>query len=477
VASLWLQARSSPYQLIMEFLVQFGYISTAVIVLFISWHLFRSAAGTMSLYRLHIVSWVFYVQLVTASLVGALSGVLGVKHYLLDKVSTQAITFGFWAVCYVLIATPIAMLVLQRYVWGENIQWKVEGFFSSSFGVHTRRAFFWFALWLIAFGSTVYVYLILRRIPIVSFFSSGSSYDLALFRIDAGRNFTGNQYIRNIFSVFFAPFLSYVAYGYYRLYHHSSYRIWFWCSVLVAVAALTYDGEKAPVIFYIFSLFFARTFINGGTSRRSLLQIGGIGFVLIVLSYVLFAGSSVNSDTFTGIFRRIFQSQYAGLPLTLDTFPSRVPFLGIRILPNSLLQFVGTEQVRSSRVILEIWAPSSVVAGTGGVINTLFVAEAWAAFGWIGLMLSPLWVGFVLQLLHNSFMSLPKTPLTVALLSYFMTALPITGGITGFFWNPIWILLLLLVLLESMLGTIVRGQFVSRRLHVRPSHTEILINR
>ena len=61
-----------------------------------------------------------------------------------------------------------------------------------------------------------------------------------------------------------------------------------------------------------------------------------------------------------------------------------------------MIGIFGMEQQRSARVIMEYLNPEGVVSETTGVMNSLYMAEAYANFGNLGLLLSPIIVGFTM---------------------------------------------------------------------------------
>ena len=59
----------------------------------------------------------------------------------------------------------------------------------------------------------------------------------------------------------------------------------------------------------------------------------------------------------------------------------------------------------------------SVYDGIAGVMNTNFVGEAYANFGWAGILFSIVWVGLFISLLFYMIIKIKKTPATIAFLA------------------------------------------------------------
>ena len=139
--------------------------------------------------------------------------------------------------------------------------------------------------------------------------------------------------------------------------------------------------------------------------------------------------------------------QFAGMPLAFDVFPYQYSFLNGGGFPTWINNVIGVPHAEMARLLMQVYNPAGVEQGTAGVINTLFIADAWANFGWVGIILAPIYLGVLIQVIYHRLITIPKSPVNVALNGYFMTSFQITGGLIGFIWNPIWIFLAFILLL------------------------------
>lgn len=433
------------------------YLPVSLLTFIVSFRLFQKASGSMSLRRLNMVSWVFYFGLILQSFIGInLAYVFCVEHYLIAKTTEDHLKLAYWSISYTLIAMPIAMILTQRFVWGGKVRKKLLTYFAAPIQpLQTNRdsalLLFWLVMSIIAAIATLYVYFVVGSAPFVALFSSGiSSFEFAQLRISAGREFSGNVYIRNLLSLLLAPFVSYIAFAYSLLYSKNRrIKFWFFITFVVAVLAVTSDGQKMPILNYLLALFFIRGFVRGGFS---LIRIISIGVVIAILISVLYYLTSGHLDVgFTqGPIGRITMTALAGVPLHFMVFPSMHPFLQGASFPDWLANFFGVEHARSARVIMEVINPAAVQSGTAGVINTLFIGEAWANFGWIGLIVAPFVVGVVIQTIYNSLLTLPKTPIFVAAMGFFTVNMVVTGGFVDFVWNVAWMSIAIWLLLSIL---------------------------
>ena len=142
------------------------------------------------------------------------------------------------------------------------------------------------------------------------------------------------------------------------------------------------------------------------------------------------------------------------LPLTFEVFPDKIQFLDGASFPEWMSTSIfGVEHKASARALMEYFNPKGVASGKSGVISTLFIAEAYANFGKVGLVLAPIFVGLEIQFLHNYILSNYKTPSSVAIYGYFMIAFPLTSGIVGFVWNVGWMFIALIFILGFIISS------------------------
>ena len=138
----------------------------------------------------------------------------------------------------------------------------------------------------------------------------------------------------------------------------------------------------------------------------------------------------------SGFIGRLTLSSNAGLFLTFDIFPAHHSFLGFSSFSNilsSLFDIPYSE--RSARYVMEYVNPSGIQSGLAGVYNSLFTSEAWANWGIAGVILSPIYVGMVIQSLYIIILSSRKTPFFLALFVFYTIRSSINGGINDYIYS------------------------------------------
>ena len=175
------------------------YLQIALLAVILSGILFKKASGTISLYRPHMMSVIFYYYFVLQNAIGAVLVINGVdNHYMIDMLQYQSSrSYGYWAILYTMIMFPIGML-LANSIWKKG---------------KTRISFFSYCrkplvdeyrynshivkrqLQILSFISGISVLYVLYKIgeiPILKLFSGVSASDFAQFRGEVGRHFAGN---------------------------------------------------------------------------------------------------------------------------------------------------------------------------------------------------------------------------------------------------------------------------------------------
>src|SRR5690625_1670876 len=303
------------------------YLLISIIVLFISTLLFKKAAGSLSITKPNIVSYIYYWQLLTMNFVGSILVILMQDdHYVINRVSDEARLKGWLAVMYVMVVVPIGMLAAKRIWLGRKkvslflddyAQKKIDTFGMSGSSLK-YSVWFFTALSIL---SCLYTFYTIRYFPFIKAFTSSSS-TLDVLRISSARNFSGIVYVKNILSVKLMPLLSYVWAFYYIANKRLSDGIMFFITFLMASSILYYDFSKSPLLWYILSYIFVYYYAGVRFRFSRLLLLGGVVFLILVVMYSargigLFDFVSHNS----GPIGRIILGQIAGTYYMFDIFP------------------------------------------------------------------------------------------------------------------------------------------------------------
>jgi oligosaccharide repeat unit polymerase len=439
------------------------YTLISLLILTCSFFLFKKVSGSLKLTQLNMISWVFYYNLLAQSFVASILVVNNIdNHYLVSKISNESSRyFGWLAVQYTMLMMPLGMLFilfLFGYKTNSNLfQSYVRSPILPLFSLkdsYMRIPLYVFSA--ISVLSVLYVFYYLRTIPLFSMLGGAGHEILNGLRQEASREFGGNTYVKNIFALALTPILSYVAFAYFKMTGSKKDLIWFLVLFFSSFMILTYNIAKAPFIQYLLGFVFLNVLINGNIKKKTL----GIAFALVlallIVMYFLIAKVTDPSVLFSynsGIMGRIFLSQAAGIFMTFDAFPDFIPHIGFASVSQAISDALGVSSLeRSGRLLMEFFNPNAFKAGVAGVYNSLFIAEAWANFGLIGVVIAPFYVGAIIQLLFMLFLKLPKSPIVLGLFTSFSYKSAVTGGVNEYFYSAGYLVLLVAFLGVFMIG-------------------------
>jgi oligosaccharide repeat unit polymerase len=439
------------------------YIVVSIFILVGSFLMFREAAGTLMLTRLNMISWIFYFELLIQYFLSSLFVIYQIdEHYLISKVDAEiSRSFGYWSIMYTMLMFPLGMILANK-VWKADVK-KLFNQYTTGLiqpWISNKDTFLRLPLYVLSgvcILAVVYTFVVMKEIPLLKMISGSSALDLAIAREEAGRGFQGNFFIRNVFGITLTPILSYISLSYYRLTRNYFDLFWFLIMFVFSVLIVTYNISKAPLVLYFLGFLFFRVLEKGKVSKKILIG-GVVALVGVLVFFYSFLSDTELEFLFGlryGIPGRIFFSQSAAVYLTFDTFPHVHSFLGF----SSFSDFLGNIGIetseRSSRILMERYFSSRVEEGTAGVLNTLFIAEAYANFGWTGLLLAPGYVGFLIQSFYIFFLKMPKSPFFLGLFTYFSYKGGISGGFNEYVYNSG-----LLILFVIMCGLIFQANYL-----------------
>lgn len=433
-------------------------VALVILVFWASTKLFKKAAGSLKFTKLNMISALYYYILVFNLIGGSLIFIGFRDHYLINRIRTPGILEKtYFALAYSVIMFPMTLIgmkkVMRMFVRKRGIEsFVMDG---TNYDRHTSRIQFVIALLLIVCtAATGYVFLHLGYVPVLSLFGGGN---LDALRQSGGRGFAGNQYIKNLLMSTLTPFVSYITYIYFRITMHKNWAYMFFYSAVLSVIVLTYDFAKTPIITYLLGLYLLEVMLGNVTSNKRFTKLVITAALLLVFFYaVIFGAGGSLFSIYTGPVGRIIFTQIATLFLHMEAFPLKTPFLnGASFNGWMSFLFPAAENLRSGRVVMTIYNPQGVEANTAGVMNTMFIGEAYANFGWIGILVAPIIFGVIIGIFAYMLPGLRKSPfsvlLYVQLTLQFVTI--VEGGFVDIFYSAsVVFFILLTIFLYSIAG-------------------------
>ncbi|MDU7337021.1 MAG: oligosaccharide repeat unit polymerase [Clostridium sp.] len=425
-----------------------------VLGLIISLILFHKASATLNVGKINLLSYIMYLFLLQTYIGAALVYLGDRNHYTMKYITvSDSYDLMFYSVLLSAILFPLTIILLYR-CFHVDIQQRYKSYLKKTVEVkHEQLAFY--VLSGIGFICCVLLLLYIIKIgyfPLLRLVRTPAGFEFGVERQRISQIVIINSYVKNLLLGLFLPLLSYISFAYAVVLK----KFWWWAltAVLVgsSIVSATINFEKSPVLFYLFVLLLILMYERGGISRRTVFGFGAVMALFVVFIYgrMGYSFTSGDSNFYNGPIGRTIFTQVGTLTMHFDLFPTIFPFLGGRSFSPTAMQLLGIEggHVRSAKLVMDFYGSEKVYDGTGGVMNAFYIGEAYANFGFWGMVLSIVYMGVLLGLLFYAFTRLRKTPYQLALTAMLTSRLALTtqGGFVDFIYNfQVYVLLFLLV--------------------------------
>lgn len=425
--------------------------------------LFSVAAGTLNPTKINLINLTYYSYMVL-TYAGSALVFLGFRgHYQMAKIHQDAVFVkGFGYVALLGLLFPLVVIVMRKFFDRLFRARPQDVYLQMPVEREDERdlAMWWMLLGIFALclGTTALFYIRAHQIPLLPWFTGGASGTL---RQVLGRTNYINPYLKTFFMLQFPAYLSFYSYVKAR-----KTKTWRWIGLflayfVLAVIGKTYDFQKAPVIVYFLCFFFLEMYIGkirlGGILAAAALAIGGIvGMYVFVFG---FEGSLL--DPYNGPLSRVLFSQVAGFFHTVNIFPSRFGFLRGESLPTILANLfdVGTSWRRSADVVMQLVNPFYVLRRTAGVMNSVFLAEAYANWAAPGVILGIVYVATLFAGVQSWCFGARKSAGNLTLMTVFLWvfSMAFQGGFVDFLYNAnLLVFIALMLIMNFVSGLFVR---------------------
>lgn len=409
------------------------------IVLITSGYLFGLAGGSISLRKFNSTTFIFIFSILISTYIGATLSALGLVdfHYMISPVSKETKIGAFLWVCYSILVIPSSMLILNYSLGIKNMPIRLNQFIAKpTINKFSRKTinFINFSMIIFSFLTITYIFYYSGSSPILTALK-GDLENAAVGRNIAKRGFGGIVYIKNFAGYYLLPIFSY--YSYYQLLNsknilnYSSFIILF----LTNIALLIYDIQKAPIVLYLMGLLIINVLVKGEVSRATIVKVFLSLFFILIIGYTITTGRDISSflSYKSSFFTRLTLSSYGGYLLSMEWFPNEITtstwFVGI---PSPILNLWGVESIESARLVMVKLNPEGVKNGTAGIASSYFLAEAWANFGYLGLLISPIIIGVVVQIPQLFLVLSKKDPMILSFYAFISTHWLIQNGFSNF---------------------------------------------
>lgn len=405
-----------------------------IMVVFCSYKLFRTAAGTLSFGKINIISYIYYLCILQC-LCGAGLVSLGYnKHYMLDKLifSTDSITSATFAIYFMMLVMPFFMIVVFK-LFKFSPQYEYDKFLKEEIKEPSNNKIF-VCIVIVVIIQAIALAILLYKIgylPILKMFFHNSEFDLNIERqINSDIQIFGTPYVKGIIVLFGIPIISYITAAYALVNRELKWIVVAGVCFVMAFIIKTYDFSKSPLVFHFVVYLLIVIYYKGGIKNKFILLFGGGMVCILLVFYNLFGYEGSYLDIYNGILGRTLFTQFGTLCCHFDMFPGIFDYLDGKSLYPTILKLVGMDpetHIRSAQLVMDFYGSDHVYEGTAGVMNAVFIGEAYANWGYLGVFASVLWVGIFVALIFILIMKAKKTPATLAFLA---TATQLIGSMT-----------------------------------------------
>jgi oligosaccharide repeat unit polymerase len=239
---------------------------------------------------------------------------------------------------------------------------------------------------------------------------------LKVLRSEMGNAFEGKYHW---YRLFMRDFLSMSSFGFFSHWLMSRSRIAFFSffgSFAVAAFSMLMATEKGPLLFYLIALLIVYLIVqrSGRLTWLALALCITAGVLIASAMYIYFMGSSNIWFGIASAFSRITTGGMADLYHYLTIFPEQVGYLLGRSFPNPQGIFPW-EPYSLTTELNEIVNPHQEKLGLVGSMPTFFWGEMYANFGYLGIIVPPFFVGYVVYSINILVFRLPMSPLVLAI--------------------------------------------------------------
>lgn len=418
-----------------------------ILVLILMVILYKKAAGSLSFGKINVVSLVFYFFLLQTFIGTMLINFGYDKHYTLGYLQHYNQTLQIMTTWVIVTAVmlPLMIIFFEKIFGMRDMKSELDHFLKKETTSSKTNSLFITLVAMTLFATILLMSLLIKigYIPLIKLIHASSNFNFARERIINSGKYVINGYVTNIVIFWFIPMLSYIAFAYW--YQHRDMRWGILLSILFieSIVVKTIDFEKTTALFYMSVFIMMMLFFQGGLSKR---KIAGFGIMVvgsIMIMYKIMGYGSTFLDIYNGPIGRTIFTQVGTLSYSFDLFPYSFDFLHGRSLQPTVLKIIALfgihpgEHIRSAALLMKYYGSEKVYDGVAGVMNSLFIGEAYANWGYLGCVISIIWVAFVIAMVVFATNRLKKTPITVMFSAYMAVKVSIIvhGGFVDFIYN------------------------------------------
>lgn len=380
---------------------------------------FYKVVGRTGLTHLNVFSWTFFIEFLAMATISpfivmnikstnwALKGIPDSEFPLKEIILT---------LCWCAFGIPSGIHIARRLFQLKNADVDFEKYIKRNYKISSKN--WYLSFWILIFS--LYSYYLVSQIgfiPQIKMLGMQAS-EIAVLRGRITHHLPANIIIFRLVGLTLSAIICYTSFSRFLKEKTWSHAFYFFIFLLFTIFFNTLNLNKSALAYIFVGLIATMGLSSINLNMKKYLSLGFLLLSLLVIGFKLTIPHHSYNSVLTNIFGRITISQSYGNYISYYLFPKYEDHIGFRSITKQLKR-VGIEpKERASRIMMKHVAPEQVRKGTAGHMVSTFFAEAWANWGLVGVLLSPFLVGFLLKSTVTLITLLPKSELTIGILSF-----------------------------------------------------------
>ena len=419
----------------------FTFIS--LLVLFLSAYLYRVASGE-NIWNLNMLNYsfviIFLVAYISSTIILLDLHIFGYSSTNMSKtiLGNNSRKIYIWViVMWTMIGIPIGAILINLFSKGKSIDVLMKKYKTSNFllnlGLSERN--FFLVIMVSTFIISFYNYIFRPEFNAIDAITKGASVvEGQIIRRSAIQG-SGNLILDILFNTGTLTMLNLISYVMMLNLRARHWRFLFIFGFLLITYLSLLVGNVTTILMYLVVLGFTRTMVKG-VFLRLYEGLAVLIFIAFLFSFLKGYGDySVFQVLYQYVLTRVVFSQISGTFFALEVFPIQHDFLWFSSTGKELHSIMNLNFEESYGIVMmRFYNPEGIEAGSAGHFTTIFMGEAWANFGFLGIILAPLWVGGLLQSLNRWIINKSKNAIAIAIYTYLTVSFGYTSDFIGFYY-------------------------------------------
>lgn len=345
----------------------------------------------------------------------------GLQSIAPEQFESVKITVNFF-LAWIAIAFPLGMLLSDKLFKKLNLKNNILEYYNKPM-LQVNRLELILLLFSLIFTS--YIIYKIGFIPQLKMFSL-TKLEAAQLRNQLTFNFPANVHLKELVGMHLIIIFCFSSYL--KLLNKKTYKnvIIFSLFLLMSMFFVSINLNKSGIAFLLIGLVFCYTLENNIGFKAISLTIISLIVLMISSYYVTYKKNPIN--LLLGIKNRIIYSQTFGNYLSVYYFPKKIEYIGLSSISRTIEKLGFEYKENSAKQIMNKIKKDEKDKKISGYMVSHYMAEAWANFGIFGVILSPLYIGFLIKSLLGIIINQRRTPLFMGLFVFISYKLATISG-------------------------------------------------